>query len=245
MIFGTQINRPLAVPIWVGNFAASGTSNVVTTAITTALNTAGFAGESLSLVNSNESTEGILITNSTKEFANLCQIVLTADKEPLTDSNGNEVFGRLTFATTVYTISYYTNVAGVETAFTMPSQNIDFSFNYVANFGKLDTFALLGSSVRNVSNDPNPNTVKSKVDAVVIASANTFTNPALSSAPNTNYPVILSINGILGFEGVHFTRSGQNITLSAQNIINNGCDIVTGIDTNGLPKFDIRVIYHY
>src|SRR5574343_1661399 len=193
MIFGTQINRPLAIPIWVGNFSANGASNVVTTAITTALNTAGFGGESLSLINSDETTEGVLVTNSTKDFANLCQIVSATNKEPLTDDNGNEVFGRLTFASTVYTLSYYTIINGVQTDFSITSQAIDFSFNYVANFGTLDTFALLGSSVRNVATDPNPNTVRSKTDAIIITATNTFANPALSSVPNTNFPILLSI----------------------------------------------------
>ena len=55
---------------------------------------------------------------------NRCMLVNSDTETAIEDAGGQRVYGRLTESATVWTLTYYTNEAGVETAHTLASQNI-------------------------------------------------------------------------------------------------------------------------
>ncbi len=77
-------------------------------------------------VTSAGSTEGILTDSPNNKV--FIRDGATKDS-PLSDTNGNQVYGRLTYANSAFTLSFFTEVDGTETAFTMPAdQTIDFVY---------------------------------------------------------------------------------------------------------------------
>lgn len=51
-------------------------------------------------------------------------IVDSVSGDPIEDTNGAQIYGRITYASGVWTLSFYSLVAGVETAYSLPSTNI-------------------------------------------------------------------------------------------------------------------------
>jgi len=75
----------------------------------------------------NTTTAGVITTGS----YNKCEIRLLSTDTFIEDADGQRVYGRLTEAAGVWTLTYYTNEAGVETAHTLASQNIRVYFREV------------------------------------------------------------------------------------------------------------------
>lgn len=73
------------------------------------------------------STAGVITTGS----YNKCELRVLSDETFIEDANGQRVYGRLTESASVWTLTYYTNEAGVETAHTLSSQNIRVYFREV------------------------------------------------------------------------------------------------------------------
>jgi hypothetical protein len=69
--------------------------------------------------------------------SNRVEVYVAATKAKLQDSGGNEIYARLTEASGVYSLVYYSMVAGVETAYSFGSATaIDFEFNYRFDFNR-------------------------------------------------------------------------------------------------------------
>ena len=93
------------------SLGASATTDV-TTQITTLLSTAGANASSVSLkVSANDYDTGVVV--------GLQVDVLDSSNGPIANpTTGNEIYGRITEAAGVYTLSLYENIAGVETTYT-------------------------------------------------------------------------------------------------------------------------------
>lgn len=103
--------------------AASGISMDLTTI---------FAGKS---PNGDDITAGVITTAPN----NRCEIRDSATGLVIEDSGGDKVYGRLTFSTSVLTLTFFTIVSGTETAFTMPTHNINLFYREVFSLASRPT----------------------------------------------------------------------------------------------------------
>lgn len=186
-----QIIKILAAPIRVNNFSANGSSNTVTSAITTALTTAGAGGVSVPLQVSASEGLGVIASGAN----NKVEIYSSTSKDKI-GSVGEEVYGRLTEAGGVYTLSYYTlSNAGIETAYSFSSAtNIDFEFNYRFDFARFPTDGAISITARNISNDPGSTGGMLQREQLTPTAQNTL--PNLTKTPISASGVSLIINGI-------------------------------------------------
>lgn len=150
-----QIDKVLACPVCLTGFTTTvATSDTVTTVLGTALSSAAVGGGSVPLVVSpNDTTPGVITTAPN----NRVEIWDDTTKLKIEDGAGNEVYGRITEAAGVYTLSYYSLVAGAETAFTFDGRDIEFCFNYRFTFKDISGDCILYSPSRNVNDDPTVN----------------------------------------------------------------------------------------
>jgi hypothetical protein len=80
-------------------------------------------------------TEGVITTPPFNEV-----IMYLEDGTQLEDSSGRKVYGRLTFASLVWTLSTYVKISGVETAFNVtPATDFDIFYRKVYTLGNLPT----------------------------------------------------------------------------------------------------------
>lgn len=181
--------------VWTGalNFSAAGSSSNVTAAITTVLSTAGRGGTSvpLQVANTIESV-GVVTTASD----NRVEIWRTSDGAKIA-SAGNEVYGRITEAGGVYTLSYFTSVGGTETAHTFASATgIDFYFSYRFDLARIPTNFATRLVARNVSQDPGGGGGSSAqwfLEKRNVTALNTV--DALTKTPTSATNVFLIVNG--------------------------------------------------
>lgn len=211
-VFGKHIFKLISGQVKVSGFTAVGTSNVVTTAITTALNTAGHGGSSVPLRVSTASVSGVITTGAN----NRCEVYHATTKAKIKDGSGNEVYARLTESSNVYTLTYFSLVAGVETAYTFASTSIDFDFGYRFEFGDLPDDFAISVTTKNVANDPSSSGSIPFSEVLFITGTNTID-------PLTKTPlgaVKLFVNN-LAYSTIEspapFTVSGKVITWSAVN----------------------------
>jgi hypothetical protein len=206
LIQSKQIKKLLASRVRVNAFAGgSSTSVVVTTAITTALASAGYGGGSVPVTpSSGESVTGIITTGST----NAVLIYTSSNKQPIVDNDGNEVYGRITEASSVYTLSYYSLVGGVETAYTAEGVNIDFEFAYRFDLKDLPTDSIISQKARNIADDPANQSGVYVTQVCTISGTNTVSN--LSNTNIQTATAIFYINGqaILNTQGLATTTGG-------------------------------------
>lgn len=228
-----QIVKILSAPIRVSAFAASSSSNVVTTAITTALSTAGSGGVSVPLqISTGESVIGVITSSS----SNRVEIYDTTTKDKLQDADANEVYARLTQSAGVYTLSYYSLVGGTETSYTFPSStNIDFEFNYRFDFDRYPADAAISIGTRNISQDPRSSGGSPFSELVTVTAQNTLAN--LTKPPVVSSTIALFVNGEAfdSFSGA-FSLSGQALTWSSSNagmVLDTTDRVVARYFTNG------------
>jgi len=132
---GTVAAKKLLTYIGIQGTLSSGTnvSKIVTTEI--------LAASPSGIPNGSEALSGIVTTMPN----NKVQIRNTATQQPIESAPGGaDVFGRLTQAAGVYTLSYLYVAAGVETAFTMPADvGIDILFPESIDFNSLPFNAIV------------------------------------------------------------------------------------------------------
>jgi hypothetical protein len=217
-IHAKQINKILSAPIRVSAFSATGGSSVVTSAITTALSTAGNGGVSVPLQVSSAIDVMGLITSSPH---NRVEIYSATPDDKIKDSNGDEVFARLTEAAGVYTLTYYTLPdSGTETAYTFSgSTSVDFEVNYRFDFDRFPADGAIAISTRNVSQDPASNGGGLYSEKLTVTAQNTIA--ALAKTPTNTGNVELIINEVsyntFGGGSAHFSVTGKTISWSASN----------------------------
>lgn len=214
-----QIEKILAAFVRVSAFTANGTSDTVTTPITSALSTAGNGGASVPLQVSSGVTVVGVVTASGK---NLVALYDATTKLKLTDGSDNEVYARLTESGGAYTLTYYSLVAGTETSYSFASDtSIDFEFIYRFDFDRLPSDAIATTQQRNVSDDPASGGASTAQMIEVIACTSTNTLDDLSETPTATTSVILYVNGVainaFGGGSAAFSISGVAITWSASN----------------------------
>ena len=211
-----QISKLLAAQIRVAGFAASGSSNVVTTPITTALSTAGDGGVSVPLQVSASNGLGVVTSAPNNRIE-----IYDATSKAKISSAGFEVYGRLTEAAGVYTLSYFTlPSSGVEAAHTWgASTSIDFEFAYRFDFARFPTDAIVGITTRNVNQDAGGSAGERIFsEQLTVTATNTVSNLAKNPSSAT---IWLEVRGqvIDGFGGgsAQFSVASKVVTWSAVN----------------------------
>jgi hypothetical protein len=207
LIKSKQVSRLLQAFISLTSFSfTAGSSIVVTSAITTAASTAGDGGTAVPVQVFSTTTEGFLTTGT-----NLVPVWASATKAKLVDATNNEVYGRLTEASGVYTLSLFSLIAGTETAFTLGSTtNVDFAVPYQFTFEHFPVGSLLLVPEKYVGDDPTATGGRARSEVVSITGANTLA--ALSVAAVAGY-FFLYING-----KEEDTTSGSGVTVSGTAI---------------------------
>jgi hypothetical protein len=129
----------------------------------------------------------------------------------------------LTEATGVYTLTYYyVDNAGVETAYTMSTTDIDFIYLYQYDFKNLPSdFAVVIPESYVAQDIKNYNGIFT-VENITVSGTNTLSN--LANTPFNVNTVTLSVNGIQLRTNTDFTVSGSTITLVPSAI---GYDVET------------------
>jgi hypothetical protein len=225
LIKSKQIDKPIAGPIVVTGFTANGGSSTITTVLTTALNTAGNGGTSVPLQDSASGAVGVLVSSGN----NVVRVYSNATKDPIQTASGEEVYGKITSAAGVYTLAFFSNENGVETAHSFGSNtSIDFVFNYVYSFEKYPFDAALRVSQKYVGDDPQVATPGVLVkEQLTVTATNTVSN--LGFTPKDAQGVSLTVNGptLYSKGNTHFTVTGQAISFSAGQLTAIGYSIET------------------
>lgn len=97
-------------------------------------------GSGVDLVGAGTSTLPGIVLNAT--YPHQIPVRNNSTRNVITDGSNNEVFARLSHDGTDYIVSFFSWIAGVETAFNMPSQSLDLGFILVSqDFMKLPAHA--------------------------------------------------------------------------------------------------------
>lgn len=207
-----HVEKILAAPVRAVGFSASGSSTTVTTAITTALTNAGTGAATMPLqVSANDLAIGVIVSGQ----SNRVEISDATTKDKLKDDSGNEVYGRITHATGVYTLSYYTLVDGTETEYTFDSStSIDFEFGYRFDFARYPTDAAIAIPSRNIAQDPKGTGGTAFGERLNVLSTNTLAE--LTKTPIAASTLELNVNGeSFDADSGAFTVSGTTVTWNA------------------------------
>jgi hypothetical protein len=218
MIKSKQLNWILSGNIRIANTNVTGGSQNITAALTTALSTAGRKGVAVPVqVSADEDSVGVITTGTN----NLVQVQSNATKMKYTDTNGNEVYGRLTEAAGVYTVTFFTSVNGTETAYSFGSANaIDIDFNYRYDAARLPADYAIAIPTKIISQDPKVSGAGTfSLELLTVTATNTLA--ALAKTPSVPATVRLYVNGqiitSLGGASAKFSISGKTITWNATN----------------------------
>lgn len=207
------------------NFAATGTDDVVTTQITAAA-----SSDSVPVQVGSTTAEGFITSGSD----NKSLVIDSTTKQAIDDGLGNEVYGRLTEAAGVYTLSYYSIQSGTETSVDIGSVNIDFFVNYSYSFKNLPVNVLTRVNSTLVGEDPDNQSGRPiRNEKVTVTATNTLANLAYTPIANS---LAIYVNGKAEAEGASeaFTRSGKVLTWSAANAeytLNTTDDVVAHYNT--------------
>lgn len=213
-IAAKQVYKVLGASVGVAGFAV-GTAWVsidVTTPLTTALWTAWVNGGSVAVqVAANDTTPGI-------KTGDIVEIYDSATGEKINDGNGNEVYGRITEAAGVYTLSFYSLVAGTETAYNMPTSTLDFIFTYQFDFVDYPTNGALSIKSKKVQDDIKGG-AKSFTETLTVTAIDTVSNTTKTVSDVTK--ALLFVNGQMLFSGdtapAFSITTGWVITWNATN----------------------------
>lgn len=203
-------------------FPASPATANVTTAISTTLSTAGElegVAVALPVTPSTGVTVPGVITTGTNNYV---QLRNSTTKGPLDDGTGVEVYGRITEAASLYTLSLYTLVAGVETAYAPVSPvDVDFYFPYRIPFNRLPTDINISTSAQFVKDDPSASFSSQVLVSELLTITVTDTLPNLTFVPDDPANVQLVINTLsednFGGGSASYSVSGVVLTWSAAN----------------------------
>jgi hypothetical protein len=196
----------------------AGASLNVTAALTTAAATAGRGSIAVPVQVASTVTPGFVTSGSDARV----EMYNATTKQKIDDNTPaqNEVYGRLTQASGVYTLTTYVLIAGVETAYPIPvTTPFDIEVNYQFELHTLPANAFIGVQSRNVDNDSGGGGGRYRYERVTVTGANTLV--ALSVAYAGSGIFKLHINGktetALGGGTAPFTVAGTAITWSAVN----------------------------
>lgn len=183
-IKGKQVNKYFSGYIRVSGTSVTGLSSNVTLGITSALLGAGHNSQNLTLAPSVTANTGGIVTNAPY---NRVEIFDSNSKEKIV-STGEEVYGRITEAIGVYTLSFYfKDNNGIETVHNFSIITpIDYEFLYRFQFGELPTEIFVGLTSRNVVTD------------------------AGGSSNGTDYSEITTVTGIDTLASLNYSPTGPD-----------------------------------
>ncbi|NEQ20661.1 MAG: hypothetical protein F6K28_15760 [Microcoleus sp. SIO2G3] len=186
-----QVIKLQAAFIRLNGLSVTGSSAVVTSALNTALSTAGDGSLPVPLQPAGSTGMGVLVAAP----RNLCKLYAAASDDSIL-ADGVEIYGKLTEASGVYTLSFFTlSDAGVEAAYSFSANtSIDIEFAYRFDFWRLPSDAIIGITTRSVGNDPAAFGARRFPERLTITATNTL--PNLSKTPISAADVELIINGI-------------------------------------------------
>ena len=215
LVQSKQISKLIAGQIIIGGIAFPAASSFnVTTLLTTAASTAAQGGIPVPVQAGSAITEGFVVSGN-----NLVDVTTTASGAKLADSSGNEIYGRLTNVGAVYTLSLFSDIAGVQTAFTLlTATNLDVMVPYIFTFEHLPFDAFIGRTMNFVSNDPASQAGRTKRELLTVTSLNTLS--ALTTAYLGTGTLVLVVNGVLVDNldsPVALTATGTAVTWNATN----------------------------
>lgn len=200
---------------------ATGDNLIITTALTTALNTAGRDGVSVPLQIATIA-EGVVAGRTTAMFNAISE-------KPILDASGNEVYSKLSHSSGVYTLNFFSNINGAETAYTFANSTaIDAVIVYRFDLARLPSDFAISFPINDINVQSSGSiaarlqTEKLNISANNIISDLTFT-------PNLTSNLLLIVNGKVEntFGTAAFTRSGKTLTW---NPINAGYNLLTTYD---------------
>lgn len=212
-IQASQIEKIQSTYIRVGGLSATGASTNATSALTTAVSTAGNSGVAVPLQVS-ASVAGVGVVTAAP--LNRVEIYDATTKGKILNSSF-EVYGRLTEAAGVYVLTYFYLAAnGTETAHSFGSAtSIDFEFIYRFDLHRLPADAIVALTGRNVILDAGGTSGARQVtEQLTVTALNTLA--ALTFTPNTTANICLNVNGhdnyTFGGANAPFTISSKTIT---------------------------------
>ena len=123
---------------------------------------------------------------------NRVEIYDNVTKQKVDDGDGNEVYGRMTGTVGAWTLSYYSLVAGVETAFTFDASDIDFDFGIRFEFKDLPMNAIRAVKQK-VNDDLSQTGGHLYAESITIAVQNTV--PDVTRQPSDTGTFRLVVNG--------------------------------------------------
>ena len=169
--------------------SSAATSDIVTAAITAVLTTAAKDGSSVPLQVASGDAEGVVTSVIIEVYD------ATSKDKILADADGNEVYGKITEAAGVYTLSYYyLSDLGVETAYTMAGQAIDFGIQYRFSMGDLPyDFALSNSVSQDATGGGSSNIL---VETLAVTALNTVANATIPAGFEIKTAHEITINGV-------------------------------------------------
>lgn len=221
LVQSKQIQKLIAGYMPVNNLAfPTGSSMNVSAALTSAAATAGFGATPVPVqvgsITSTGGNEGFIVSGK-----NVCQ-VYDSEGQKMADSSGNEVYGRLSVVSGAYTLSLFSNLNNVETAFVMSAPTtISFSPSYIYSFAHLPADFATSLAEAYQGNDPKdlaPIVSQMVSQLLPISTINTL--PVLTYNYTPGEEFFLFVNGeaanALGPTPA-FNVVGKNITWYAAN----------------------------
>lgn len=203
----------LAAPVSISGFSASGSSANITTALGTALATAGNGGVAVPVQEFSGANKIGVITSGP---ANRCRMVNSTSGDDILSAAGDLVFAELTLAATVYTLTFYTVTdAGVKTAYSFGSTTpIQFFFNYRFDMYRVPDTALVLISNSAIKQHPlvtaGAASATPFIEVLPVTAQNVIT-------PLTNTPVTNTLR--INYEGIIFSiLSGGGFTLAGKQL---------------------------
>ena len=203
-----QIEKYLMGTMAISSFSATGISDVVTTQVTAAA-----GSDSVPVQVGSATTEGFITTGAN----NKALIFDSTTKEAIDDGSGNEIYGRLTEAAGVYTLTYFSIQSGTETSVDISKVTLDLTINYNYSFKNLPNDVYVRIKATFVGEDPDKAAGRSiRNEKLTVTGTNTFAAPTLAYTPIAN-SVAIAVNGKVETEGASeaFTRSGKDLTWDA------------------------------
>lgn len=211
-ISSKQISKFMLAAIGIAGFTtAAALSDNVTAALTTAVTTAGSGDNggstAVPLQAGSVTTEGFAVVTS-----NYVPIFLNGpQKTRALDAAGNEIYGKLTLAGAVYTLSYFSAPGGVEGAYTWAIATVvDMELPYWFTFGDLPHDAIINVRERHV-NDVLSSTGTPFLETLLVTALNTVA--ATTKVPKTSQPIQWFVNGQTFKSGEGFTLAGSATTV--------------------------------
>jgi len=214
-----QIGKFLGSFIGLAGIAVATANSVnITSALTTALNTASDYGTAVPLQAAVARTSmGVIVAGD-----NALPVFDNTSQQPIS-IGGQAVYARVTAASGVYTASFFVRTAaGAETAQAV-NATVQIGIPYLFDF---DSFPA-DSAIQwfDVSPGKSGSGGKQKVEQLTVTAANTVSN--LAAIPADPSVVILNVNGADLYNPLNFSVAGQTITISAAQATATGYPIAT------------------